>query len=366
MNAPLAGKQASISQATGIIDCDIHPMLKHPRVIRDYLPTEWHRHFDKYGDFIRQPFTGALVLPRAAPALSRRDAWPPAGGPPGSDLDFMREQHLDPMNVECGILQVLFPVANKQRNPDYAAVLCKAVNDWQMEEWTRVEPRLKGSIVVPLETTEASVAEIDRLGGLPDFAQVLLCMRSDEPIGWRRYRPIFAAAVRHDLPVAFHSGGVNGRPHSGTGHTSFFFEEHNVISAYAQAMIANMIFEGLFNEFPALRVLIIESGMGWVPAFGWRMDQAWERARDEVPHLTQLPSELLRKHFWFSTQPIEEPENPEDLRQLFDWIGWDKIMFSSDYPHWDQDDPRYSFPLKMTDEQRRGIFHDNSKAAFGF
>jgi len=76
------------------------------------------------------------------------------------------------------------------------------------------------------------------------------------------------------------------------------------------------------------------------------------------------PSEYMREHFWFATQPMEEPENPQDILQVFEWIGWDRIMFSTDYPHWDFDDPRQAIRVRLTDEQREKIFRANAKALY--
>ncbi len=61
--------------------------------------------------------------------------------------------------------------------------------------------------------------------------------------------------------------------------------------------------------------------------------------RDEVPHLKRPPSEYIREQMWFTTQPMDEPERPEDLRAILDWIGWDRLLFATDYPHWDMDNP---------------------------
>ena len=93
------------------------------------------------------------------------------------------------------------------------------------------------------------------------------------------------------------------------------------------------------------------------------MDKHWERMRKEVPHVKRPPSEYVREHFWFSTQPIEEPENPEHLSRVIDWIGWDRLVFSSDYPHWDFDDPRYTFKINLTERQRAKVFRENATGA---
>jgi predicted TIM-barrel fold metal-dependent hydrolase len=62
---------------------------------------------------------------------------------------------------------------------------------------------------------------------------------------------------------------------------------------------------------------------------------------------------------------MEEPEKPEHLRDMLDWMGWDRIVFASDYPHWDSDDPRYAFKIRMSDEERRGIFSGNAQTIYG-
>ncbi|HEY1545116.1 MAG TPA: amidohydrolase family protein, partial [Xanthobacteraceae bacterium] len=112
-------------------------------------------------------------------------------------------------------------------------------------------------------------------------------------------------------------------------------------------------------------VVLIESGFGWLPALGWRLDRNWKRMRDEVPHLKRAPSEYMREHLWVTTQPMEETEKPEHLIDLMNWIGLDRILFSSDYPHWDFDDPFMALPSTLSDEQRRRIYAGNAKALYG-
>jgi predicted TIM-barrel fold metal-dependent hydrolase len=95
------------------------------------------------------------------------------------------------------------------------------------------------------------------------------------------------------------------------------------------------------------------------------MDKHWARLRAETPHLKRPPSEYVREHVWFTTQPIEEPEIPEHLLDIIGWIGWDRLMFSTDYPHWDFDDPRQAFKARLTEPQKAMVFRDNAKAFYG-
>ena len=78
--------QAASAISTGLIDCDIHPLLRKPAEIKKYLPANWVEHLEVFGSNLRQPFHGADLWPKPSPHISRRDAYPPAGGPPGSDL----------------------------------------------------------------------------------------------------------------------------------------------------------------------------------------------------------------------------------------------------------------------------------------
>ena len=94
------------------------------------------------------------------------------------------------------------------------------------------------------------------------------------------------------------------------------------------------------------------------------MDKQWQHMRNETPHLKRPPSEYLREHFWFCTQPMEEPESPPDITDIVEWIGWDRLMYSSDYPHWDYDDPGITLNFKMTEAQRSAIMRDNATALY--
>jgi predicted TIM-barrel fold metal-dependent hydrolase len=132
-----------------------------------------------------------------------------------------------------------------------------------------------------------------------------------------------------------------------------------------QNTLTSLVFEGVLERFPKLKVVMIEGGFAWVPALSWRMDKHWERMRAETPHLRRPPSEYVRERVWFTTQPIEEPENPEHLSDIMEWLGWDRLMFSTDYPHWDFDDPRQVFQGRLTDAQKTRLFRDNAKALYG-
>lgn len=365
MSQTVLEKDAPSQAATGIVDCDIHPNFRSADDLSPFLSAHWRDHWREYGAHLRQGLSSTLAHPRMTPAVARADAWPPGGGPPGSDLDFMRRQHLDAYGIEHGMLMCLRPGGCDERNLDFAAALCRATNDWQIEAWVRNEPRLSAGITIPQEDPVAAVAEIERCAVDPAFRVINMPPRMMEPPGRRRYWPIYEAAVAAGLPIGLHISGVPGHPSTGAGWPSFYMQEHHANAQSMQAVVTSLIMEGVTERFPTLRFVLIECGFAWAPSLGWRLDKLWRRMRSEVPHVRRPPSESIRERFWYTTQPIEETEEPGDLREIIDWIGWDRLLFSTDYPHWDFDDPRFTFRIQLSDAERQAVFRDNARFVFG-
>ena len=239
-----------------------------------------------------------------------------------------------------------------------------AANEFQIEGWYKKDQRLLSSVVVPFEDGEATKVEIKRRTGDKRFVHVLLKSRTNDLLGKRQYWPVYEAAVEAGFPVGIHVFGTSGRPASNTGWPSFYIEDMTEHASCCQAQVASMILEGVFERYPDLKIIMIEAGFGWMPSLGWRMDKHWKKLKAEVPHLKKAPSEYLREHFWVSTQPMEETETPAHLIDVMGWIGWDKIMFSSDYPHWDFDDPFLALPPSLNEKQRAMIYSENARALY--
>src|SRR5260221_12197564 len=124
----------------------------------------------------------------------------------------MRKQHLDPLDIEFGILQVLDLFIFSQQNLDFGAAIQRAINEWQLAFWSDREPRLKASILVGQDDTEAAIAEIERCAKIGRYVQINVCPRANEPLGRNRYWPIYARAQELGLPLGIHVGGYGGAP----------------------------------------------------------------------------------------------------------------------------------------------------------
>lgn len=343
-----------------MIDCDIHNTPPSIRALFPYLSDHWKEYMTQ------SAFRGPIdaTYPKNAPTSARPEAKPANGGPPGSDLALVQQQVLDEWGVEYGILNCSYAVESVH-NPDTAAAVASAVNDWQIAEWLDKEPRLRASIVVPSQQPEMAAREIDRVGDHPGFVQVFLPVRSRDLYGNRRYHPIFDAATRHDLAVGIHFGGAPGNPPTSSGWPSYYVEEYVDMAAVFQSQVLNMIVEGLFDRFPTLRVALIEGGFTWLPALMWRIDKEWKGLRREVPWNKKLPSEYVHEHIRVTTQPVDAPPSSEQLLQVIDQIGSeDVLMFSTDYPHWQFDSRDDAFPIKLPERLEKKIMSENARAFY--
>jgi predicted TIM-barrel fold metal-dependent hydrolase len=346
-----------------IVDCDIHPKSSMED-LRPYLSNRWWDYAQTYGARSHHGYVKGFPYPKGQPLASRRDSWPPGGGLPASDLDFMRRQHLDLYGIEYAVMNPLSPTGQGEQNDEFSAAMAFAANEFQLNGWNARDPRLKASLIVPYEDGEASRKEIRARAGDRRFVHVLMLSRTSELMGRRRYWPIYEAACEAGLPVGVHVFGYSGRAVSNSGWPSYYIEEMTEHACSCQAQVTSLIMAGVFERFPELKIVLIEAGFAWIPALGYRLDKNWKRMRDGVPHLRRAPSEYLRKHFWVSTQPMEETEDPAHLIEIMEAIGFDRILFSSDYPHWDFDDPFVAIPSNLSEARRTQIYSGNARALY--
>jgi predicted TIM-barrel fold metal-dependent hydrolase len=342
-------------RAITLVDGDVHSTMM-PASLHARLSTRWQRHLEEFGPRVAGAYA---MFPRMRNGGFRIDARPEKGFP-GSDLGLVQEQLLDEYDMDFAVLTPMQAQSFGQEAPAFAAELCRALNDWTVEEWLDRDPRLRGSICPPHEHPDLAVAEIERLAGDDRFVQVLLPGTPEQGLGNRRYWPILRAATEAGLPVALHTGG--NEMHRGAGWPSYYLEMH-VWNGNTMAMqMLSMICSGAFEEIPGLQMVAVETGIAWAAALSWGMDDAWRMlGESQTTGLRRPPSEYLRENWWFTTQPIEEPEDPEHLAFAFDALGMvDRIMFSSDYPHWDFDAPSQTLPRSISREDKAKIFAGNA------
>ncbi|MEA2682296.1 MAG: uncharacterized protein QOK05_624 [Chloroflexota bacterium] len=350
-----------------IADCDVHEGMNGISQLKPYLPNQWHMYFNR-DSLGRLPAKHPFLHPQGGTRLdvihednTSDDMFP----------DRVREQLLDKYGISHAMLIGTY-VHQFTAMPQskFAAALATAYNDWLIDTWLSFDSRFKGSVAVAAQEPPLAAREIDRVGGHPSMVQVNLPMPAPQlPWGDEKYYPIWEAATRNNLRVAFHvspPAGLFGPP-SSNGWPTTYMELRVAYVLQFQAGMMSLVCNGVFEKYPELKVVLLEGGFSWVPGMMWRLDQSWGALRREVPWLKRPPSDYIRDHFRFGTQPIEEPPDQKFLLQLIDMMGSDKmLMFATDYPHWDFDAPAAALPSSLPADLRRKILWDNARDFYGF
>lgn len=342
----------------GCIDVDLHPTVPSMAALRRYLPGFWQE------VVVDRDITSleSVAYPPNAPLTARPD-WRGAEGRAATSLAAMRAQALDPWGVEAGILNCLYGV-HLVFNEDLAAVLATALNDWVAEEWLAQDARLRASIVVPMQSVERAVEEIERRAADPRFVQVLVPVMGEVPYGRRALWPVWRACARHGLPLAIHAGSAYRHPPTSLGWPSYFVEDYAAQSLGFQSQLASLVTEGVFQEIPDLRVVLLESGVSWLPGFLWRLAKFWRGVRAEVPWLVESPAAVVRRHVRLSVTPFDVPEDAATVAQVLDQVGGaEMLLWASDYPHW-QFDGVPCLPAGLSATEAALVARDNARAFY--
>lgn len=355
MTQPVKG--AGDNSTLAVVDTDVHERAELAALV-PYLDEKW-RWYITQANWVPDrwlPYTQPTVG-----GLDRADAKLSDGRPGGSDLDFLRVQLLDECKISRAILTGWLDASGLGPSwPEFKTALMRAYNDWMIENWVEKEPRIFGSIHVNAHDPIEAAREIDRLGHHPKLVQVMVYL-ADKAFGEPYYHPIYEAAARNNLVVGFHHS-ENVR--SALGFHRYYVEWHTLVPQSFMATAVSLIFNGVFDKYPDLRVVMIEGGFSYVPHLMWRADQQYKELRSEVPWVKRLPSEIMRAQMRFATQPVEEM-TAHQLLQVVEQVGSEDILcFSTDYPHWDFDSPFEALPRDIPDTLRRKFFQENAEATY--
>ncbi len=353
---------------SAVIDCDVHHGRQSDEELLEYLPRAWREYVLGPAPGPPVPMTVRDGYPNPH-GFMRRETYPPSGEA-GSDLALMGEQLLSPSGTVRAVLTYGDDLhVSGLHNPYFATELSRALNDWTVDRWLRADERLVGSIIVACQRPDEAAREIRRMAAEPRMAQVLLADNpSKQPFGHPNFHPIYDAAAETGLPVAIHAGANDwaNPPATGGGTASTYIEAHTLWPQAAMTHLVSFIAHGVFEKFAGLRLLLVETGAAWLAPLLWRFDAEYRGLRREVPWLRRLPSEYFAEHVWVTTQPLELPPQREQLIEALSWIGGeDKLVYSSDYPHWDADDLAY-LRTRLPRSWHGKVLRENAMRLYGW
>lgn len=355
-----------------IIDVDVHNRPRSIMDLVDYLPKAM-REVVTADAHKTYPLYPPMTLASAATGnMGRRaDTFGTANGVPGWDFTLHKEQLLDRYNYRRAVLTHDVGDFAMHQNPEIAAALCSAANDWTIDHWLSLDDRFCGLVVCPIGQPEAAVAEIRRVGAHPRMSGVLLVGSPlGRPLGDPVYHPVYQAAAEMGLALALHQA-ASERPKV-TGRTTpaplmTATEMTALMSQQGMHFVTSFIVNGVFEKFPGLKLLVKEYGVAWIPTLLWRMDQFYDSYRLESTWVRKWPSDYVRENIKFSTQPIETSRQRHavaDMLQTIDGME-DLLCFSSDYPHISFDDPTYVARLLPKGWEHK-VFYENARVIYGW
>ncbi len=243
-----------------------------------------------------------------------------------------------------------------------------------MVEFCAADPRLLPTCYVPLVDFEQAAAMTDEAIAMGAAALLVAsgCPPNHSP-SHIALDPVWARAQEARIPIVFHVGGTgdliergyfnNGLPippdfHG--GEENFRSVDYMGIPHPPMQTLATMIFDGVLERFPELRIGVIEQGAIWVPSWLRQMESAFEafaRHEDRLRALSLRPSEYAQR------QVRATPYPTEDVGWIIEQGGEDIVLFSTDYPHVEGGRrPLERFEASLgdaSDEVRRKFYCDN-------
>jgi len=256
----------------------------------------------------------------------------------------------------------------------WANMVAHGYNTWLYEKYTRDNPKLKGVALIPMQDPQAAVAELRRAVTELGFVTAMLPANGlTHHLGDKFYWPIYEEAERLGVPLAVHGGN-----HSNFGMDQFtVYTPINGLGHPFGQMVAfsSMVFHGVFDEFPTLRMAFLEAGSAWVGLWCDRMDRSWTYHVDldgsgkPIRLKEKKPSDYFRNGRVFVGCEGSERSLPAQIKTH---VGNGLFLFASDFPHEvsakdclheieeivEADD--------LTEEDKKAVLFGNAERFYGF
>jgi predicted TIM-barrel fold metal-dependent hydrolase len=292
-------------------------------------------------------------------------------GKPGGFDPHARIPDMDADGIDAAFLYPSLGLfSGAIQDPELAAATCRGYNRWLADYCSPYPDRLFGVAMLPMQDIDQAIKEMT-------FARKELGFRAGflrpNPYNNRlihdpAYEPFWNAAEELDFAIGFHEGASPGMPQVGVDRFNGRGAQH-IISHTMEMMLAalSMIWGGVCERHPKLRVGFLESGGGWIAPWLDRMDRHFDDQGFNDSGLKNRPSDIFRRQCWISFEPVEG-----SLAHLADYVGPNKILWATDYPHRDGFFPGAPDMIEkqldaagVSAETKRGVMAGGAMAFYG-
>ena len=236
-----------------------------------------------------------------------------------------------------------------------------ADNNWLYDFCEKNPNRLLGAGMISPFDIEEAVNEAKRCVKELGFRAVFTRSNILNDRNWfdDYYEPLWSVLEELATPVGFHESSSSLARQTGDWFEPNFMLRRAVAQPMEQMLgLVSICAGGVLARHPQLRVAFLEANCTWLPWLLWRLDEGWEREGDIwAKDLTMKPSNYFKRQVFVSVEPDEA-----GVKYVIDYIGTDRLVFSTDYPHGDSKYPHAveSFlQLKVSEDDKRKILWDN-------
>jgi predicted TIM-barrel fold metal-dependent hydrolase len=275
------------------------------------------------------------------------------------------EQHMVDMKIDGVAGEVLYPSQGlfyfKVQDTKLQEAIFRTYNDWLAEFCSTNPQRLKGLAMISLDDVQAGIREMHRA------AKMGLCgaMISEYPAEARRYlepeyEPFWAAAQDLYMPLSLHTATKREGKPTGSYQRTLHDASRRATKAFLPAVsMCDMIFAGVFERYPKLRLAIVEFELSWVPYVLTNMDYCYRERHEEAFY--RFKNQMKPSDFYYQNVALSFQEDDIGVR-LRDVIGVANMMWGSDYPHSESTFPR---SREVLDEILQGVPEDERAKVVG-
>ncbi len=256
--------------------------------------------------------------------------------------------------------------ATSLRDLGFARGFTERYNRWVAGYCKGAPGRLHAVGVVPLQDVEVTTPMLREIKALGLVGVTVPPTLRDRNLDHPSLDPFFAETAALDLAVGVHGAPGMHVPTPGADRFDNYVQVHCVSFPFDQMLaMTALILGGVLERHPKLRVAFLEAGVGWVPYFIERMDEHFEKRGRQVPGCKRPPSEYVaRGQCYFTCEPEEQ-----GIAHACAAIGDERIMYASDYPHWDSDFPNSVKPIRsrteLSDATKARILGGNAIRFYG-
>ncbi len=349
-----------------IVDADAHHMVTPWEEITPFLEEPWKRRIEKAPKVSLIPRDlGDRTVAGRIKGSKHFNNFPV---PEGQDLHAQIYPLLD-SSCKMGIdYSVVFPTdllgMGLHPEVDLEVAVAKGYARWMTEKVLPADESLITMLNLPFSDPKACVEMVEEFGEKKGVVGFMVTSVRNQPVHHNDYMPLYARLQERNLPLGFHSLSYwLDRPFQ---QFNRFMSVHALgFPLYNMVNLTNLIVNGIPERFPGLKFIFIESGVAWIPFMMHRLDMEYMIRTSDAPLLKKKPSEYI-KQFYFTTQPLEMPDDINDLAAIFKTIDAENtLLYASDYPHPDFDLPTTIYDLPFLSERaKRKILGENALRLF--